>query len=573
MAGAVQRNGSLAVPKQSQSDTSQAQKTIGCGWLSLTNRQELCAELGLPTSSDDGQLVSASFEAWGPRFSNRYRGHYAFAIFDADTETVIAGRDQVGPFPLFVHRTASATGISPSAAMLRAVNTQVLTPNQGWVANYLVGRRQDSADTAYEQIRKVLPGQLVEIHRDRLTSTSIDVFHDDPPWSNRPRESWVAAYRDALTSAIVKRAPAAGSIGSETSGGIDSSGIIGLLAASDESMPSRMETFAWVSAQDEPQYVLATSMAHRIALNHIWTGNRVPPASINQQDEALQRKAIEILGYPPTTTTAVHQMRTYALCHERGIQTLYSGLGGDECVSYGAPEAIREFLDRGKVTQALACAGYLPGRRHLQALARAQSRDSQPMSATVARNLGLVARDVAARVTRGESEGPPQWSHSVNGAIINPSTGRLRPRVSAYWAPRAEESSLVSLHFSVNSEWPLLDPNLIQQYLSTPAVEKHWHGWGRYLHRRAISPHVPRSVAWKRSKNMGPVAHRRSSRGGPPESQMPLWVKQLHPNVQSMIDLPALRDASGRRSIWRTATNLSFWFDYLDGKSAHVNDV
>ena len=57
--------------------------------------------------------------------------------------------------------------------------------------------------------------------------------------------------------------------------------------------------------------------------------------------------------------------------------------------------------------------------------------------------------------------------------------------------------------FKVDYRWPLLDRRLMQQYLSTPAIEKYSRRSSRYLHRRAVEDVVPKKVIWKSSKYMG----------------------------------------------------------------------
>ncbi|MCB0915040.1 MAG: hypothetical protein H6525_01930 [Actinobacteria bacterium] len=518
-------------------------------------------------------MVTAAYRAWGKRLVDHFRGHFAIALCDTQSRTMLACRDLVGPLPLFLLTTGTETVVSPSIALLRTATTEELHVNEKWVASYLAGIRQASSITAFAEVQRIQPGQWVEIHDDSLRSADYGGFADDSPWRDSPDDAWVETYREALAAAVVGRAPTAGRIGCETSGGLDSSGIIGALAAAGESMPPRMETFGWLSMRDEPQHVLVTSMAHRVALNHLWTGPQVAMAEINQHDAALRRQVVRILGCPPTATTPIHQLRTYELCRDRGVPILYSGLGGDECVSYQAPEAVAEFAARGHPAKALVCAGYRPGRSYLRAVANRPSSVVDPMEASLTAHRSLLAPEAAALVPPLASGGKPVGRPTVNGAIIDPATGRLRPAVSAYWSHRAEETSLVTAHFGVQSAWPLMDPDLIQCYLSTPTVEKHWRGWGRYLHRRAISPNVPQLVAWKRTKHLGPVVTPRptsttTTLAGSAGNELPRWVAELNANVKEMLNLTAIRrDPHSPRvnaHLWRAATNLSLWFDYLD---------
>ena len=73
-----------------------------------------------------------------------------------------------------------------------------------------------------------------------------------------------------------------------------------------------------------------------------------------------------------------------------------------------------------------------------------------------------------------------------------------------YVPTRLENCTLMAASYGIEYRWPLWDARLVQQYLSTPSIEKHGpRGIGRYLHRRAISGTVPERVAWKPAKDMG----------------------------------------------------------------------
>jgi len=73
-----------------------------------------------------------------------------------------------------------------------------------------------------------------------------------------------------------------------------------------------------------------------------------------------------------------------------------------------------------------------------------------------------------------------------------------------YVATRLENCTLIAASYGVDYRWPFWDVRLVQQYLSTPSIEKVGpHGIGRYLHRRAVDGVVPQRVAWKPRKDMG----------------------------------------------------------------------
>lgn len=53
-------------------------------------------------TDSDTEVIVEAYESWGSRFLERLRGMYAFALYDAEAERVILGRDRIGIKPLFV---------------------------------------------------------------------------------------------------------------------------------------------------------------------------------------------------------------------------------------------------------------------------------------------------------------------------------------------------------------------------------------------------------------------------------------------------------------------------------------
>src|SRR5262245_39203721 len=77
----------------------------------IYNYQELIPELQslghvFHTKSDTEVIVHA-WEAWGERCVERFRGMFAFALWDRNSETLFIARDRLGVKPLFYAITQS----------------------------------------------------------------------------------------------------------------------------------------------------------------------------------------------------------------------------------------------------------------------------------------------------------------------------------------------------------------------------------------------------------------------------------------------------------------------------------
>ena len=115
-----------------------------------------------------------------------------------------------------------------------------------------------------------------------------------------------------------------------------------------------------------------------------------------------------------------------------------------------------------------------------------------------------------------------------------------------YIATRLENCTVMAAHYGVDYRWPLWDVRLVQQYLSTPSIEKVGpKGVGRYLHCRAIEHLVPKQIAWKPSKDMGYGAANQESQ----TRLLPLMANRaealeadLHLDLSALVDRAKLRD-------------------------------
>lgn len=119
-----------------------------------------------------------------------------------------------------------------------------------------------------------------------------------------------------------------------------------------------------------------------------------------------------------------------------------------------------------------------------------------------------------------------------------------------------ESCTLLAAAQGIDYQWPLLDSRLIQQFLSTPSLEKRGPGgMGRYLHRRAVSGIVLPRVVWKPGKDMGYAG----VFGGRLEARLAMHVTEarrhaahLHPAIEELIDRrhfvePIKQAGAGRR--------------------------
>jgi asparagine synthase (glutamine-hydrolysing) len=195
------------------------------------------------TRSDTETIVHA-YEQWGDDCVTRFRGMFAFAIWDAPKRRLLLVRDRLGVKPVYWARAGHRLLF---ASEIKAILESGLVPaeaNEAVVSEVLATRSTAGVDTLFKGIYKLLPGhRLVFEGGDIRIQKYWDVPVDgpDPELEALGEQAIVARFRDLLQESVRLRLMADVPLGMFLSGGIDSSAVAALMAR-DVDRP--IETFS-----------------------------------------------------------------------------------------------------------------------------------------------------------------------------------------------------------------------------------------------------------------------------------------------------------------------------------------
>lgn len=182
------------------------------------------------TQSDTETIIHA-YEEWGSKCISRFRGMFAFAIWDANREQLFLARDRYGKKPLFLYeRDGQLVFASEIKAILAFPGVQVKV-DQDALWDYFAYRYVPAPATLFAGIRKLMPGSYAIWERGKLTETCYfrpadrcirqeAVLPTDP----------VATFLEHLDEAVRIRMISDVPFGAFLSGGIDSSAVVGLMS-------------------------------------------------------------------------------------------------------------------------------------------------------------------------------------------------------------------------------------------------------------------------------------------------------------------------------------------------------
>ncbi|HVC30295.1 MAG TPA: asparagine synthase (glutamine-hydrolyzing), partial [Steroidobacteraceae bacterium] len=194
-------------------------------------REELIARGHAFRSRSDTETIVHAYEEWGPECVRRFRGMFAFAIWDANRERLVLARDRYGKKPLFLYQ---ASGLLLFASEIKAILAVPGVPREvdrGALWDYFAYRYVPAPATLLAGIRKVMPGSYVVCERGGVTETPYFVPDDGKPSpAAAPAGDPVAAFLEALDEAVQVRMISDVPFGAFLSGGIDSSAVVAMMS-------------------------------------------------------------------------------------------------------------------------------------------------------------------------------------------------------------------------------------------------------------------------------------------------------------------------------------------------------
>lgn len=518
----------------------------GCviaSWVRLDNRTELARELDITLSENvsDPQLIVAAYRKWGDDCANRLEGDFSFVIYDSKQQRIFAARDSLGVKPFYYYCDDTVFICATTAAVFHTLIKPRLQPDERWMALYLIARSHSWTETAVQELKKLAPAHWLGVDANNVVVQRYFEFRDDAPAQYAQDDQWVCRYRQVLEQAMRCRLRTQFAVGSETSGGIDSSTITGFAARMMSDRIEQLRSYAFAFLELEPSYVLQTSRFAGVMHNQVIMRRRNDDKVVDDIERLLT-----VFGLPEEHGNASFHTPFYEDAALHDVRVLFSGFGGDEVVTNPAYLLTQELIDQ---RQYRALWRALPTSRGLRAarFIKQLLENRKPRPLATPRFVSAFTTYWQHRIVSDDAiENHDLFNRFMETASFDAPYRRvndfiLHNRIGAFVPTRLDNCTLLAASYKIDYRWPLLDRRLMQQYLSTPTVEK-WHqGMGRYLHRRAIEGIVPASVQWKPSKNMGSPLSQEGSRLS--RAMHHCLTTQPHPTLARLIDIDRLNAA------------------------------
>lgn len=459
-------------------------------------------------TASDTEAILHGWRAWGPHVVERLRGMFAFALWDANNQTLFLARDHLGKKPLYY--TLLHDGALAFASEIKALlhhpqverGLDVFALDEFFAYGYVPDPR-----TIYARIQKLPPAHTLTIKRGGEIKTAR--YWNLLEQSERLRQDSVsdAELIDRLRESVRLRLVSDVPVGAFLSGGVDSSAIVTQMAQLSSSPVSTFSIGFGSREFDETSY--AAAVAKRYGTRH--HVRKADPDCL-----ALLPKLPQIYDEPFGDVSAVP---TFYVCVEtsRLVKVCLSGDGGDEALAgyrryyfHNAEEQLRSLIP-GTIRRPLfgLAANLYPkldwGPRALRA--KTTLRELSLESAEAYFNIVSALPDKARRPFY--SEGLIQQLADYDAMEI------IRPHFAAASAldpvQRAQYTDIMtylpsdilvkvdraSMANSLEVRSPLLDHQFIAWALSLPGHVKLRGREGKALLKRAMEPLLPRDLLYR----------------------------------------------------------------------------
>ena len=474
----------------------------------IDNRDELLSDLHLNQESGiipDSSLILYAYQHWGESCVDHLLGDFAFVIWDAHKQLLFCARDHMGLKPFYYFRSDECFAFASEIKTLFFVPGIPREVNEKALAFLLAEIYDDPAITSYLHIHRLPAASAMTVS---LSGIRIHRY-----WSLDPHreihfgtdEEYEDAFRTIFTEAVRCRMRSAFPIGSELSGGLDSSSVVCvarhlLHQEKNECQIRPLHTFSAVF--DE-----VTECDERTYIQYVLAGGDLTPHFIYpEQISPLYDREHRIPQNeePSLSATSYVYSTIYQTARNTGVRVVLSGEWGDVIVSHGTG-ALLDFVVGGKLLRAI---------REIIGLSKNFDEKKRtiiwndilfPLLPHVIRqhydrnshSIQWIQEDFADRTGLVEHR-----SH-LQETALKPKTSREHHFSDLTSIPISlgmEAIDKTAAAHSIESRFPFLDLRVIEFCLALPPEQRIRHGYTRIIEREGLAVYLPPEIRHRTSK-------------------------------------------------------------------------
>ena len=274
-------------------------------------------------TGSDCEVILHAYEQYGDGFVEQLNGMFGFALWDARRGRLLVGRDRLGVKPLYLLRDAKQIAFASEAKALLSLPGVGAELDPTALHCYLGLGYVPAPLSMFKGIEKLPPASMLvveagraEIRRYWRISGALD--------SSRSEEDWVEQVRAQLEASVRMQMVSDVPIGAFLSGGIDSSAVVGFMAAHSQ-QPIKTYAIGFEGGRAD-QFYNELPYARRVA-EIFGTDHR--EIVVKPDVAGLLPRLLWHMDEPIADTAFI---TTYLVSEfaRRDVTVILSGVGGDE---------------------------------------------------------------------------------------------------------------------------------------------------------------------------------------------------------------------------------------------------
>ncbi|HET8727636.1 MAG TPA: XrtA/PEP-CTERM system amidotransferase [Alphaproteobacteria bacterium] len=479
----------------------------------IYNFEELAGELAAAghrfRTRCDTEVIVHAWEEWGEACVERFRGMFAFGLWDARRQVLFLARDRFGIKPLHYAELPDGTflfGSELKSLTLHPGIPRAIDPSaveQYFAYGYIADPR-----TIYAAVRKLQPSHTLLVGRDRRELRPRRYWDVTFAADRTLKEADVSAELvERLREAVNIRLMADVPLGAFLSGGVDSSAVVAMMAGLTDTPVDTCSIGFDRPEFDELDY--AGQVAERYRTRH-------HVERVGSDDFALVDQLVDLYDEPFADSSAIPTYRVCQLARRRVVVAL-SGDGGDEVFAGYRRHRWHHYEERvrGRVPGAVRGALFgvlgalypkmdwaprpLRAKATLQALARDTAEGYFHSVSVLPDGLrrrlysASFQRDLqgyhAAELVRQAFDHAPADHHLSKVQYVD-----LRTYLPGDILTKVDRASMAH---SLEVRVPLLDHKFVEWTATIPPQFKLKGKEGKAIFKRAMEPHLQRDVLYR----------------------------------------------------------------------------
>lgn len=453
-------------------------------------RRELAARGHRFRTESDTEVLVHLYEERGTGLVHELRGMFAFALWDARTDSLLLARDRLGIKPLYYATVGDGIIFGSELKALLAHGSVRARVDPAAIAWYLSLGYIPDPHSVFEGVSKLEPGHLLRWDAERGIRTE-RYWSPLVPETVRIEEADAAAeVRRLLEESVRYQLVSDVPLGAFLSGGLDSSSVVATMA---RHLNRPVSTFS--IGFPEPEFneaPAAAAVARALGTEH-------HELIVRPDVDDLIERVVGAFDEPFADSSAIPTLLVSALAR-RHVKVVLSGDGGDELFGgytrYSAyvrrnveiPGPVRALL--GRLARRAPHGMY--GRNRLLELSRsARGRYTGMVAHALAVEEGGVAGAAVRNAAAGLDELLAPWFDQVVGRDAV-SQAMLVDTMTYLPGDILTKVDRMSMAVSLEARVPLLDHRLVEFTAGLPSTMKlNGNGAGKRVFRAAVRGLVP----------------------------------------------------------------------------------